>query len=414
MKHEIKTIELPCGKLEVGMFVSQLDRPWLDTPFPLQGFLLRTRRDIELLQQFCDYVYIDTVKGRKPKGGVSPLAVNIKDSLQRRRKLLPGVKLHNYVDVAPLEEEMPVAKALYKDFSANVAYLMDEMSRGASFQLKKFQALVAPMVESVIRNPDACALMARMKNQDSYAYKHSMSVSVWCVIMGRQLGLSQKDLEELAVGGLLLDVGKLQLPAELLMQARRLEDHEFELMKSHVARGLETVKNIEGVSRTILAMVENHHERHNGSGYPRGMAANAIPIYARIASLADCYDAITSQRPYAHPLPPSEAVRKLYEWRNVEFQAELVEEFIQAVGIYPAGTLVELTDGQVGIVIGEYRSRRLRPRLLMLLDCEKNLYDVPKELDLLDCLENSAGQPLHIERSLEPGSYDIDPETLYI
>ncbi len=158
----------------------------------------------------------------------------------------------------------------------------------------------------------------------------------------------------------------------------------------------------------VLAMVSYHHERHDGSGYPEGLSGDRIPIFARIAAIVDCYDAITSHRSYARATSPSIAIKKLYEWKDIDFQAELVEEFIQAVGIYPAGTLVELSSGEVAVVIAEYRTRRLRPKLMVLLDSEKQpLLDV-RMIDLLHQKETEDGRPLDIVSSLEPEAYGID------
>ncbi|MBV1910533.1 MAG: HD-GYP domain-containing protein, partial [Kangiellaceae bacterium] len=154
--------------------------------------------------------------------------------------------------------------------------------------------------------------------------------------------------------------------------------------------------------------------RFDGSGYPQGLQGTAIPLFARIASIVDCYDAITSDRPHRKGLSPSEAVKCLYEWRGKDFQTELIEEFIQAIGIYPAGSLVELSTGEVGVVLAEYRTRRLRPKLMMLLDKDKQLLANFSGLDLSEVLHDNDGKLLEIKRALEPGAYDIDPQTLYI
>ncbi|RMF19360.1 MAG: HD-GYP domain-containing protein, partial [Gammaproteobacteria bacterium] len=155
----------------------------------------------------------------------------------------------------------------------------------------------------------------------------------------------------------------------------------------------------------------SHHERHAGHGYPQGLKGTEIPFHARIAAIADCYDAITSERPYARPVSPSEAVSKLYEWRNVEFQAALVEEFIQAIGIYPAGTLVELTDGRVGIVIQAHATRRLKPRVLLLRDADKAPIP-PEEVDLLELEKAQPEDCPGVKKALEPGAHGIDMEAL--
>ena len=249
---------------------------------------------------------------------------------------------------------------------------------------------------------------ARLKQQDTYTYQHSVGASIWAVALARQLGLPRPDLRSLAIGGLLFDIGKLRLNPELLGTTRSLTDAEFGELRSHVTLGVEMIKDSGLMNKDVLDMVAHHHERHDGSGYPGGLSGDDIPVFARIAAIVDCYDAITSHRSYSRAIPPSSAIKKLYEWRDLEFQAELVEEFIQAVGIYPAGTLVELSSGEVAVVVAEYRTRRLRPKVMVLLDTNKEACLEVKMIDLLTEKTTADGKPLEITSSLEPEAYGID------
>jgi HD-GYP domain-containing protein (c-di-GMP phosphodiesterase class II) len=218
----------------------------------------------------------------------------------------------------------------------------------------------------------------------------------------------------MATGALLFDIGKLKLPPELLAKSGRLSTAEFDLMRAHVRFGEEMLRASGIASGTVLDMLMYHHERFSGNGYPYGLAGDAIPVYARIAAIVDCYDAITSARSYRAPMSPSFAVKKIYAWRDVDFQAELVEEFIQAIGIYPAGTLVELSSGEVAVVLAEYRTRRLRPKVLVILDRDKKPLAEMRNLSLRDVTEDENGKPLEILTSLEPGAYGVNPEDLFI
>ncbi len=397
------------------MYVSGLDRPWLETPFPIQGFLIRSYRDIELLRQLCEYVVIDTALGKAPatRAPVHHPTPRITVTTQaQRQKLVPhGISVRTYPVTRSLEDELPIARIAYKQLSRDIETLLAQLRSTPDLDLKRWRRSVGPMVSSVIRNPDACALLTRLKSQGSYAFKHALSVSVWCTLLGRQLGLPRPLLEDLALGGILLDVGHLDLPEGLINHDRRLTDAEFRQMQNHVEHGLERLEAMGNRSQVIRDMVAAHHERHAGHGYPNRLKGKLIPFYGRIAAIADCYDAMTSERPYAAPISPSEAVSKLYEWRNVEFQAELIEEFIQAIGLYPAGTLVELTDGRVGIVIKAHVTRRLRPRILLLRDADKQPVS-PEELDLLTLEQTLGEEAPGIRRALQPGAYGIDMEAL--
>jgi HD-GYP domain-containing protein (c-di-GMP phosphodiesterase class II) len=171
---------------------------------------------------------------------------------------------------------------------------------------------------------------------------------------------------------------------------------------------LEIIAESGVINQDVIDMVAHHHERYDGSGYPDGLTQDDIPSFARIAAIVDTYDAITSNRSYADAVSPSDAIKLLYQSRDAEFQAELVEAFIQAVGIYPAGTLVELSSGEVGVVVAEYRARRLRPKVMVLLDADKNTLAESKMVNLQDGSCSEGPPLLTIARSLEPGAYGID------
>jgi hypothetical protein len=160
-------------------------------------------------------------------------------------------------------------------------------------------------------------------------------------------------------------------------------------------------------------MIRHHHERFNGSGYPNGLKGKEIPIFSRMASIVDTYDAIINDRPYARAISPHEAIRELYDLRDIAFQAELVEAFIQAIGVYPIGTLVELSTGQVGVVISQNKIRHLKPKVMLILDQDKIAYKISPIIDLLHESTDKNGNPIIISNVLEPNSYGIKPEEIY-
>ena len=388
------------------MYVSSLDRPWLETPFSLQGFLLESEEDIRRLQEFCQYVYIDSVKS------VQDPAIIRRKVRNRPRKstqqLFSNRTIKPYKDNSAWDDEYPKAQVAVQALSEGIDDIFDNIAEGGSLDIVRVKKSVEPMIDSISRNPDACIWLARMKQEDSYTYQHSLGAPIWAVALGRQLGLPKSDLCTLAIGGLLFDVGKLRVEPELLKTDQPLTDVEFEQVRDHVKLGVEMIEGSGLMNRDVIDMITYHHERHDGSGYPEGMRGDDIPVFARIAAIVDCYDAITSHRSYARAIPPSTAIKMLYEWKDIDFQAELVEEFIQAVGIYPAGTLVELSSGEVAVVVAEYRTRRLRPKVMVLSDgVEQALTDI-KTIDLLNQKETAGGEPLDIASSLEPDAYGID------
>ncbi len=429
-------IEVLVTQLKLGMYISALDRPWLETPYLMQGFHINTLEDIENLQCLCEYVYVDvdrqkrgteyTVNSKQPSANNKARAqsgynVSVNNLISTGRtpetqrsleKMFSNRKLSTYQDKTSAKEEMETARQVCLDLNHCVKGVLESVSTGQSIDVEKVRHAVSPMIDSVLRNPDACMWLARLKNKDSYTYKHSMGASIWAVSLGRQIGLPKIDLMLLATGTLLCDIGKLRLPESLLTKKEKLSKGEFIVVRSHVEMGLLTLEDIGNVNPKVVQIVANHHERHDGSGYPNKLKGANIPILARIAAIADCYDAMTSERIYAKAISPSMAVRKLFEWRDKDFQSELVEEFIQSVGLYPAGTLVELNTGEVAIVISESRSRRLRPKVLLLTDANKMRRDKFKSFDMM-AEEMSEGDDVFIEQSLLPGSYGIDPESIY-
>lgn len=393
--------------LTVGMYVSALDRPWLESPFMVQGLMIENHQDILQLSKLCTYVYVDEEIKRGPVK--TKLSINLPNSNGNKlEKIFSGKKLKKFTDSVNWKEEYPKAREALSTLSSCLSEIFSREEKGGALELVKIKQAVEPMIDSVTRNPDACIWLARMKQEDNYIYEHSLGTSIWSVALGRQLGLPKRDLRTLAIGGLLFDIGKLELDQDILKSNRRLTEEEFEVVKTHVQLSVDAIKAGGMINQDVIDMVAHHHERHNGQGYPQGLAGDDIPVFARIAAIVDCYDAITSHRLYAKAMPPSLAIKKLYEWKNIDFQEELIEEFIQAIGIYPAGTLVELSSGEVAIVVAEYRSRRLRPQVMLLLDKEKQPIDDICYIDLLKTTHTEEGDVLEIVNSLEADAYGID------
>lgn len=409
----LKEIKVRIPDLEPGMYVSKLDRPWVETPYLLQGFQIESREDIDELFNHCKYVYVDVELSRAVDNQkLSPRKAELSDN--EKKKYLTNIKPVKYEDKAELDDELKSARENHSVLSNVAENIMLDISNNKKLDLPSLKKAITPMVNSIIRNPDAFSWLTRMKHKDNYTYNHSVSTSVWAVAFGRHLGMPKKDLQSLAIGALLFDVGKMRLPDKLINNPKRFNQYEFKLVKTHIEHSLEIVNTISGISDDVIEMVKTHHERHNGSGYPNGLKGNEISIFGKIAGIVDCYDAIISERPFASAMSPHDAVKKFYEWRDIDFQAELIEQFIQVVGIYPVGTIVELNDGKVGVIVAQHKVWRLRPKIMLLLDEDKNYYD---NFDVIDLYINESaedGNTLEIVKSIEPGMYGIDPEQFYL
>jgi len=210
------------------------------------------------------------------------------------------------------------------------------------------------------------------------------------------------------MGAVLFDIEKIKLPAELQKQPRQLSKEEFAVIKHHVHYGMEIVLDAAQKNNIVFNMVAYHHERYNGNGYPHGLKGQQIPLHGRIAAIIDCFDAITTDRVYCKAISPYHAIEKLYEWRDVDFQSALVERFIQAVGIYPTGTIIELASGDIGIIVAQNPVKRLKPKIMLVLNNNKETYDNCLVFDLLTESKDHEGRDLKIIRAHKHGDFSID------
>lgn len=437
-------IKVDTADISLGMFIAQLDRPWLETPFLFQGFEVSAESDIDQLRHYCQYVYIDVSKGSlssaevekitkpspastlsfgkparqtaaKPAGFWRSLLETLArlDPTGRLEDRLAGVS--TYRTRVSTKKEAPQAASSYNQAVEVMNTVLKHVSDGRAVDVETVRSAVTPMIDSVLRNPDAMAWFVTLQKQDEYSYHHSVASSVWAVVLGRHLGFDRASLDKLGVGGLLLDIGKARIPQELLQKSAPLSAYEHDLMRQHVHFSLDMVQKSRGLGRDVLDMIESHHERHDGSGYPQGLAGADIPVYGRIAGLVDCYDAMVTPRPYAAARSPYDAIRELNSLAGTKFQRELVEQFVQALGMFPAGSLVELNTGEVGIVTEQNRVRRLRPKIMVLLDEKKQPCSNPQIIDLRKLPSNAREDGArYIVSGHEPGAFGLDPKDYFM
>lgn len=414
--------------LEKGMYVAELDRPWLGTPFLFQGFEIRSEAEIDELKRYCQWVYVETPDGLP---GVSARRTTAQSSPARTRPL-PGIqteaeqriardflKIINqprpqpvYTDKVAVEQEIPIAREHHAIARMLIYQILDDVRSGKNIDSISAKRVVGELADSVVRNPDALTCFIQLKKKDEYTAMHSMRVCILALAFGRHLGLDRETLEMLGMGALLHDIGKIKVPADILNKPGGLEEYEFALMKSHVPRGVELLETMPGIPRPAIEVARCHHERYSGSGYIAGLSGDAIGFFGMIGGIVDCYDAITSDRAYRPGMSAHTALKQMYEWRGRDFHPGLVEQFIQCMGIYPIGSVVELSTGEIGVVVTMNRVRRLKPRVTLVLNANCAPYSTPVTVDLMNH-KTSDGRPCEIDRVLEPGVYGIDP-VLYL
>lgn len=393
----MRLVKVPAIKLEPGMFVAELDRPWLETPFALQGFTVRDTDEILYVSNYVDHVYIDA-EYNGPAQSVMPTGA--------RKERAPRERL-------ALREEFQRTQVSFESAAETLDRVFESLRNGSQNDISAVQAAVNPLIEGVFRNQDAVAALVRLKESGEYRYHHGISMAVWAAILGRHIGLPRQQLEKLAVACAMCDIGMTQLPPELLDQAENLTEEQIRIVRAHPKMGCDLVAESNNMDCEILGIIENHHERMDGSGYPRGIEGNAIPLLARIAGLVDTYDAMITPRPYAAARTSYEATQELLDCKGRQFQESLVEQFVQAIGLFPTGTMVELNTGEVAIVVAQNATRRLKPELVIVTDEGKVRLEISKTVDLANQRVAADGERW-ISRELLPGTYGISGDEFFI
>lgn len=393
-------------QLKLGMYVNRLDRDWLETPFPLQGFFISSPEDIEILREYCQHVFVDVERRL-----VVPEQHLVRQAPNRLELLRGKVR---YADTAAFAEEVPRARAANQNAMGIASEIIEHVRAGNKLSSERIQDAVGPIIESVLRNADAFFWVSSLLRRDDYLYSHAVNCSAMAAALGRHMGFPEEVLVNLATGGLLLDVGKAELPSHVLNAPDQLSKAVFWSVKKHVDSSLRIMVEAGIHNVDVHDMIRCHHERFDGSGYPEGLAGTRIPLFGRMAAVIDSFDAMTSQRAYQSPTSRHQALQEIYRGHGTLYQRDIVEQLLQCMSVYPTGSLVELNTGEVGIVVAQNQARRLRPRVMLLLDQDKQPYADYPIVDLLSYNDGQPAKPMEIVASPEPGAYGLDPAELYL
>lgn len=533
---DIKKEKILVSQLALGMYVAELDRPWIDTPFMLQGFLLDDQADIDTLVSICEFVYVDRTKSAgnqfvaldklktaitregsvhklknpssilsdKPTYSSKPASIsnktsfldilkevknyqpqqnsasnyqqtsgdstvfnmrqdvniaaqesppylnknvqgqqksfvnhltehingfigglfkrqNIKDSINHANDaktqsatLNDAYKITIYEEDPPVENEIAIITPVYEQSQIATRDIFESVANEQHLDLTAVSEILDNMVESIGRTPDALLWLAKLKKTDDYAYNHALNVSITLMAFGNFLALSKKQIKELGLAGLLQDVGKVKISADILLKEGKLTREEYEYAKKHVDESLKILETTPDIPNTTIFLVAQHHERIDGSGYPYQLKGNQIGLVSQIAGLIDTYCALTSHKCYAKGVFHQQALDEIHQLSGKQFSPELIDQLVQFMGMYPVSSLVELNTGEVAVVIQQNQVRRLLPRLMILLDSNKVRYDSLVMLNLLNNPPSPSGEPYKIVNSLAPDSYGLNPSDFYL
>jgi HD-GYP domain-containing protein (c-di-GMP phosphodiesterase class II) len=394
--------EVEIDDLHFGMYVSKLDRPWTETPFMFQGFILKTDKQLEVLKKYCKTVFVDPEK--EDQGEID--RVTAEDIAKVRGTTV-------YKEVASVEAELPRAVNAFKKSTAVMKELQRALEIGAAIDATLPKEAATMITESVVRNPDAMALLVKLQEQSDATLSRAVEISVTMTIFGRFLQFPTDRLEVLGMLGLLQDVGKLKLPAEIAKRGP-INAQEIETFKTHVTHSVDVLGGTPGLPSELPGLASLHHERFDGTGYPRGLRGTAIALFGMIAAIVDTYDTLTAPPPFGERMTPANALNVLYKGRGKLFQPALVEQFIQCIGVYPVGSVVEMNTGEIGVVYAQNTVRRLQPRVMIVQDAKHNRLIPYKMLDLMKGPKATANEIYKIVRTLEYDTVKIDSREFFL
>ena len=368
--------------LRSGMYIHEICGSWMDHPFWKKAFLLSASEDLKSLKTCgVQEVWIDTRKGLDVECGAQ-VATSAEAKREVEDELLKIAKEPPSEPRVPIHEELARARKLQAKSKAAVTSMFQEVRMGNAIKVSEAAPLVEEISQSITRNPEAFLNLARLKTKDDYTYMHSVAVCALMIALGKQLGLSGADLKDVGLAGLLHDVGKMAIPDEILNKPGKLTDDEFDIIKQHPAKGWEILKGSTNITTTALDVCLHHHERVDGTGYPKRISGEKLTLFARMGAVCDVYDALTSNRCYKNGWEPAEAIRKMAEWRNGHFDERVFQAFVKTIGIYPSGTLVRLKSGRLAIVVEQTEKSLLMPIVKSFFSTKSNEPLVPELINL--------------------------------
>jgi putative nucleotidyltransferase with HDIG domain len=368
-------------QLQLGMYIHDLNCGWMEHGFLRNRFLLKGESNLQKIQGLgIRELYIDTERGLDV--ALAPTEDEVEEALE-----------HDLIEVAaeegpaeehavPLAEERVQARRIHSEALGLLSGLNEDIRLGRPVGLEHIDPLIEEIMGSVWRNQDALVGLSRMRRVGRYQIEHGINVATLMTAFARSLGMERPMVRDIAIGALLHDIGKTSLPSAILNKPGALTDEEVQVMRRHVAEGFRIAAQIPGIPKIALAIIAEHHERADGSGYPNQRTADQITRYGQMAAIVDVYDAITADRVYSKALEPHEALRKLLEWSAHHFNPELVQQFIRCMGIYPVGALVRLRSGRIGVVVESGRQGLFHPVVRVVMDANRRRFISVRDVDL--------------------------------
>lgn len=397
------------------MYIAELDRPWLESPFVFQGFLVDSHSLLNQLRDTCQYVYVDAEESLVPVPGAKFRPVKKEQTVVNRNphqnNSFHRRDVTNYYN---FKKDLSQARKVNLNTKGYISHILHETRLGHTVDTQQAQLLVNDMVDCIINNPHALVWFTNLKDKNEYTANHSLNVCIIALAFGNFCQLDREQLNILGFGALFHDIGKMKVPLAILDKPGKLTTEEFEEVRRHPVYGYNLLKADSDFPQDALDIVLSHHERNDGSGYPHGRKAEQIQYLAKLVSVVDTYDAITTRRVYHDPITPHEALSRMFHFVPVHFDQKLVEQFIKCLGIYPVGSVVELNSGEVGVVVSVNDEHHLKPVILLIMNDKREYYSVRKLLNLANPELGHLDKPPEIRRVINAELEGIDLSRIII
>lgn len=378
-------IKLDVDRLKIGMYVAELDRPWIGTPFLFQGFLIESEDELEQLQEVCDHVFVDDLRSSQERE-IQDLLRSTIGAVRSGKVKAITVEFEEWKGAERLRKTLAKLKDTAEKSQERMAQVVEDMRLGNSLKAEETREAVSGLVTSVQRNPQTAQWLTLMKTSNEAIASHSMNVSVLASSFARFLSWPESMMNIVAEAGMLHDIGLSRVPKFILEKPGPLTRREFELVKMHCNYAARQLEQEGTYDHRVIEIVRHHHERIDGSGYPGGWVGHQIPDYVQMVAVCDVYESMTTEKPYEPALSPSVALTRLHKRADRHFSRQVVEAFIRCIGIYPLSSLVRLQNGSLGIVISSNEENRLKPVVLLVKD-QKDKMIWPRRMVNLAMLE---------------------------
>lgn len=394
------------GDLCMGMYVAQLDRPWLESDFLFQGFRIQDEETLRKLRSSCRHVLIDLEKGYS-----GPADSNSRPSPPplARESSPPPRPTPEFVPLEPDFRKGMIQAYRYRERATRfLSGVLENARSGKRVETGAVGHVVDGLIKSIKVNVNASMWLNSLRQRHEHSASHCANVAVVALAFANYLGYRDADLAAIGIGAVLHDVGLMRLPKHLLDKPDRLSPHEQAELQNHPIEGCRMMERSGQLPEMALNVIRYHHERVNGQGYPAGLRGQQIPREALVVAIADVYDSMITDRPYRTPFSPHSSLTMLKQLSETDFGSKLVQEFMSCIGIYPINSVVQLNNHSIAMIVGHTRRTRLRPEVMLLKNHEGRSYKNWPIVDIDKRSQMKGGDQWQILRVVSPEDYGIN------